>query len=166
MIKGAAMIGKILRWINKILLAVASTALAVMMFLMAADVAGRYIFNRPISGALEVIEYLMAVLVSFAIAYCAYQKAHVSVDLVMERFSRRVQRVMEILMALPAIFFLGLMSWQSVLYMVEKYESGMTSSVLLIPVWPFLIPLSIGTAVFVLNLIARIFRIETEAPNS
>ena len=37
--------------------------LFVMMVLTAADVIGRYVFNAPISGAFEIVQYLMALVV-------------------------------------------------------------------------------------------------------
>ena len=40
---------------------VAAGILALMMFLTALDVLLRYIFNRPISGALEITEFMISV---------------------------------------------------------------------------------------------------------
>ena len=45
------------KWINN----VASFLLASMMFLTAIDVALRYIFQRPITGTYEIIEFMMAI---------------------------------------------------------------------------------------------------------
>jgi TRAP-type transport system small permease protein len=156
------MFGKIVRWINQALLAVGAATLAVMMFLTAADVAGRYLLNRPISGALEGVEFLMAVLIPFSIAYCAYQRAHVSVELIMGRFSMRVQRVVDSLMTLLTILFLGALCWQNLLYINEIRVSQMTSAVLLIPAWPFVIPTAVGAGVFVLNTALHLFGIKNE----
>ena len=60
----------------KLLNSIAMGILAAMMFLTATDVILRYIFNRPISGAYELIEYMMAILIPFALAYCALQGSH------------------------------------------------------------------------------------------
>ena len=42
-------------------------AFALMMFITAADVLLRYIFNRPISGTMELTSYMMAVVVGFGL---------------------------------------------------------------------------------------------------
>ncbi len=164
--KKFGMFGAIARWINQALLAVGAATLAVMMFLTAADVAGRYLLNRPISGALEGVEFLMAVLIPFSIAYCAYQRAHVAVELIMGRFSRRVRRVVDSLMTLLTILFMGVLCWQNMLYVHEMRASQMTSAVLLIPAWPFVIPAAVGAGVFVLNMALHLFRIKSEGAAS
>ena len=156
------MFGKVVRWMNQALLAVGASTLAVMMFLTAADVAGRYLLNRPISGALEGVEFLMAVLIPFSIAYCAYQRAHVAVELIMGRFSRRVQRAVDRLMTLLTILFLGVLCWQNLLYINEIRVSRMTSAVLLIPAWPFVIPTAVGAGVFVLNMALHLLGMKRE----
>lgn len=157
------MLGKVVRWINQTLLAVGATALAVMMFLTAADVAGRYIFNRPIPGALEAVEFLMAVLIPFSIAYCAYRRSHVEVELIMGRLPKPVQRLADGLTTLLTMVFLGIICRQNISYIGEIRASQMTSAVLLIPAWPFVIPVAVGAGVFVLNLVLHLFGIETEA---
>ena len=156
------MFGKVVRWMNQALLAVGASTLAVMMFLTAADVAGRYLLNRPISGALEGVEFLMAVLIPFSIAYCAYQRAHVAVELIMGRFSRRVQRAVDRLMTLLTILFLGVLCWQNLLYIHEIRVSRMTSAVLRIPAWPFVIPTAVGAGVFVLNMALHLLGMKRE----
>lgn len=160
------MFEKIVRWMNQTLLAIGAATLAVMMFLTAADVAGRYLFNRPISGALEGVEFLMAVLIPFSIAYCAHQRAHVAVELIMGRFSRRVQRVVDSLMTLLTILFMGTLCWQNLLYVNEVRLSQMTSAVLRIPAWPFVIPAAVGAGVFVLNMSLHLFRIKNKGTAS
>ncbi|UCG64349.1 MAG: TRAP transporter small permease, partial [Deltaproteobacteria bacterium] len=77
----------------KLLNGIAMGTVAAMMFLTATDVILRYIFNRPISGAYEVIEYMMAILIPFGLAYCALQGGHVSVDLLVSRFPKKIQSI-------------------------------------------------------------------------
>ena len=56
-----------------------------MMGLTAADVACRYIFNRPIIGVFELTEYLVLILIFSFIGYTQSQGGHVSVDLLLPR---------------------------------------------------------------------------------
>ena len=64
-------LNKLSRFLSHLLLAVGASMLTAMMFLTVTDVILRYIFNRPLAGAFEMAEYMMAVLVSFGIVYCA-----------------------------------------------------------------------------------------------
>ena len=63
MTKAIHFLDRLNRYIVACLRFVAMTVLAGMMFLTAADVILRYIFNRPVTGAYELIEFLMAILI-------------------------------------------------------------------------------------------------------
>jgi TRAP-type C4-dicarboxylate transport system permease small subunit len=134
-------------------------ALALMMFLTAADVGLRYIFNSPISGGLELVEYLMAVIVPFALTVTAFDRAHIGVDLIMERFSRKIRAYVGCVTNLMTFVLYALITWQSFLSIGEQYDSGMTSSVLLIPVYPFVASLTAAFAL--LSLITLLHFLET-----
>ena len=66
--KTADLINLITRPIVRLLKSIAMGILLIMMFLTAMDVIFRYMFNRPITGSYELIEFMMAILVSFGIA--------------------------------------------------------------------------------------------------
>jgi TRAP-type C4-dicarboxylate transport system permease small subunit len=127
-----------------------------MMFLMAVDVGGRYVFNSPIPGALELSEYMMAVIVPFSIAYCAYHRAHVAVDLIAQKLPKKVQGILDVVMTGITTVLAILICWQNFLYIGEMYLSEMTSPVLKIPAYPFIIPLTVGMGVFALILVANL----------
>ncbi len=148
---------KIIRSITRVLLAIAATVLTAMMLLTAVDVVMRYIVNRPISGAFELTEYMMALFVPFSIVYCAEQKGHVSVELLIKRFPEFVQRGVGLLTSLLTMLFAALIAWQNLLYIGETYADKLTSSVLLIPAFPFIAPVAIGIGVYGLVILLHIF---------
>ncbi len=147
---------RILAAMTQGLLVIGATALALMMFLTAADVVLRYLFNRPISGALELVEYLMAILIPFSVAYCAWHRSHVAVELVLGRFSKRTQAAVNSLTTLLSMGLALLIVWQNLLYVGEYFRSQMTSSVLRIPSYPFIAPVAIGFFLFALILACRL----------
>ena len=126
--------------------AVAGTVLAMMMFLTALDVGLRYVFNRPIPGALELVEYMMAIIVPFALTVTAFSRAHIGVDLVMERFPKRFQLYTACFTHLITFVFYVVVTWRCLLNIGEQYDSGMTSAVLLIPNYPFVASLTVAFA--------------------
>ncbi len=147
------MLTTIAKFITRLLLIVAATILMAMMLLTAADVVLRYIFNRPISGGFELVEYMMAVLIPFSIVYCADQRSHVAVDLILGRFSQRVQTVFDSMTTFITLLFAVLIAWENVIYFRETYASQVTSAVLLIPTYPFVAPVSIGIGTFALIML-------------
>jgi TRAP-type C4-dicarboxylate transport system permease small subunit len=96
---------------------------------------------------------MMAIIVPFSIAYCAHHGAHVAVDLVAQKLPKKVQGVMHVVMTGIMAVLVILICWQNFLYIGEMCQSEMTSSVLKIPVYPFIIPVAVGMGVFALVLI-------------
>jgi len=132
---------------------VAAGILAVMMFLTAMDVLLRYIFNRPISGALELTEYMMVILVAFGIAYCAVLKGHVRVEVLTSHLPPRVQSVISSITYLLSLSVFSLITWQGAIYIKLIFDDELTSTVLLIPRFPFVAILTLGCAIFSLVLL-------------
>jgi TRAP-type C4-dicarboxylate transport system permease small subunit len=151
--RGTDSLQRFVRPIINVLLVIGASMLAGMMFLTALDVALRYIFNRPITGAYEVIEFLMAIVVPFGIAYCGHQGGHVVVDLLFVRFPKRVQAIIGGMTGFLTLGLFLLITWQNFIYIQEQYGSKLTSAVLLIPVYPFIGVVAIASAVFCLVLL-------------
>ena len=145
-------LGRIVGILNKVVdpisgkvgASIAAVILFAMMLITFADVIGRGIFNKPIMGTLEITEYMMGVMVAFAIAYMAFWKGHIRVDIVLQFVSRRVKVWMDILAyGMSAVFF-ALIAWQTWLYVWSVRSDNLTSSVLSIPTYPFVLLVSIG----------------------
>jgi len=139
----------------RILKSVAAGILAVMMFLTAMDVLLRYIFNRPISGALEITEYMMVILVGFGLAYCATVKGLVSVEIFTSRFSPRGRAIVNSMTYFLSFVFFSLITWQSMRNVKLVFESELVSPVLLIPTFPFAVTLALGSLVLTLVLLVN-----------
>lgn len=155
-------LGKIILPIKKIFLALSIVCLALMMFLTALDVGLRYIFNSPIPGALELVEYMMALIVPFALAITAFNKAHIGVEIVMDRFPKRFRACVACVTNLMVLSLYGLITWQSFLYIFQQHDSGMTSAVLLIPQYLFVATLAAAFALLSLITLMHVFENLTE----
>ena len=132
---------------------VAAGVLALMMFLAAADVLLRYIFNRPIGGTMELTSYMMAVVVGFGLSYCASVKGLISVEVLTSHFSARTQAILNCITYFLSFCFFSLVTWQSILYIKLMFDSGLVSAVLLIPTFPFIAALALGSLIFTLVLL-------------
>lgn len=151
--------------VKNVVLTIAAATLAVMMFMTALDVALRYIFSSPIPGGLELVEYMMAVLVPFAVTITAYHRAHVGVDLVMERFSHKVRAMVAAVTSAMMLVFFALITWQCATHIVEQYHSGMTSAVLLIPIYPFVASLTVAFGLLTIVTLIECIEKMTEVLN-
>lgn len=144
---------------------VAAGILAAMMFLTAADVLLRYIFNRPISGSLEITEFMMVVLVGFGLAYCATSKGLMNVEILTLRISPRAQAILNSMTYFLSFVFFSLVTWQCIRHVKLVLESHLVSPVLLIPAFPFAVMLALGSFVFTLVLLVNFLEYLSEAVN-
>ena len=137
--------------------------LALLMLLTASDVTLRYVFNRPIVGSYDLTEYMMAIVVSFGLAYCAFFKGHVSVDIIVSHFPQRVQAVIDSITGLLAVTLFSVITWQSFVYMQLMFDSGLKSSVLLVPKFPFVGLVCLGSAFITIVLLANFLEFLSQA---
>ena len=129
---------------------IAAWILALMMILTGIDVALRYIFNRPITGSYEIIEFMMPIVLAFGLANCALEKGHVRVELLTARLSERAHTIMDAISSLAFFCLFVLITWQSFIRALDMIRSGLKSEVLLFPVFPFVLAVTVGSGVLCL----------------
>ncbi len=126
----------------------------VMMFVVAGDGLMRVVFNHPLAGPHELMEFAMVVLVFPSLAYTALQKGHVAVDLLVERFPEGLQGLFTCLANLLSLGICSLYTWQSVVFAIHQHEKGLVSSTLGVPVYPFAWMVALGFALLCLVLLS------------
>jgi TRAP-type C4-dicarboxylate transport system permease small subunit len=139
---------------SKALLVVGAASLTAMMSLTTSDVALRYFFNKPISGAFDLTEYMMAVVFAFGLPYCTLQRSHIKVDILMERLPGKAQTVITAITTTLGLGLFALIAWQSIVYTQIQFHTNIVSSVLHIYRYPFIGLLFLGYAGFVIVLLA------------
>lgn len=149
-------ISRRLGWLSSKLAYVGAAALFVMMCLTSADVIGRYLFNRPITGVFEVTEYLVLILIFSFIGYTQSQKGHVAVDLLLTKFPGRIRTMIGICNHFVCLLLMGLITWMGVQKALELREVGEASPNLQIPAYPFVFFLVLGCAVMCIELLKDI----------
>jgi TRAP-type C4-dicarboxylate transport system permease small subunit len=141
---------RVIRQLSLKLSFIAEVALAFMMFLTAADVLLRYLFNRPIAGAYELTEYAMAVFIGTGIAYCGILKGHVDVDILVGKLRPRVQAIFAVFTGLLSLGLFALITWNTFVLMQNVRSLDTTSPALVIPVFPFIALVGAGCGLLTL----------------
>jgi TRAP-type transport system small permease protein len=137
-----------------------------MMILTGIDVVFRYLFNSPVPGSYEIIQFMMPIVVAFGLAHCAMEKGHVNVELLISRFPDRVKACMKSMVNLFFFALFALITWQSLLRALGMIASGLKSEVLAIPVFPFVLTVTLGSAVLSLVALKDVFECLAEALRS
>ena len=142
---------------------VAMVVLLLLMFLTVGDVVGRYLVGfipglGPIPGSFELTEFMLAVIVLTAIGHTQMKRGHISIDILVSRFSPRVQAIMNAVTDFVTLAMFALVTWRTIKYAQLLYESNDVSGVLRLPVYPFLVVAAIGTFMFCLAMLSTFLR--------
>ena len=147
-----------IRIVEKVSNIIAGIMLLSMMFLGAADVIGRYIFNRPITGAMETSQLLMGGMVFLAWAYTLSKRGHVTVDIIFVLYPKRVQAILYFVMMIIALVLFALIFWQSATVAISDWQAGKLVRIILIPIAPFKALVSLGALLLCLECIIQIIQ--------
>ena len=139
---------KVLAAIVRAVNVVAVVVLAAMMMLTTADVFLRYTFAKPIMGVTEITEFMMVTLGFLALSWCAFQRGHQKVDILMARFSPRFQAITDSTTLLAGLLGFAMVAWSGFANGMEVLKTGHTKSLLYIPIGPFFLVLAAGSALF------------------
>ena len=137
---------------------IGNVAIAAMMFLTTADVAGRYFFNAPVLGAYEITECLMLVLVFSFLGYAQSQKAHISVDIVFDRLPPTVRAFLARMNHVICLIMIIFVTVMGVYRTFDLKESHSESMLLRIPDHLFAKFMVVGCVVFCIEFLVDILK--------
>ena len=124
---------RVSRVLQVMLEGVAGATLFGMMLLTTADVSGRYFFNSPILGAVELTQLMLAALVFPSLPVVCWRQEHVSVDLLDAIFPARLIWIREVIVNLIVTAALWVMA-QRVWALAERaFSWGDVTEFLRIP---------------------------------
>ncbi len=132
-------------WISAIMI-------VAMMVLTSMDVVLRY-FRHPIPGTYEIVGFLSALAISFALAYTSLEKGHIAVEFLIDKLPRNIQTGFDLVNSLVAAILFGTIAWQCVLHGHQLMIKGEVSATLQMPVFPFIYGVAVGTALLCLVLL-------------
>lgn len=122
-----------------------AAVLFVMMMVTVVDVFLRYVFNAPIGGVTEVSALLLVIIAALGLGWCALERAHVKVDLITDHMPKKIRFVVVNIMMIIALLIYAIMTWYT---FSESFKGKQFSSVLRIPMTPFLWVFWAGLVIF------------------
>jgi tripartite ATP-independent transporter DctM subunit len=137
-----------INWLSSKAGYIGSWAIAVIMLLTFCDVILRYFFNSPIRGSFEISTYLMVIVISLNLSYCAVEKTHINITILVDRFSPTIRECNSAIYNFLGLSLFSLITWQSAVQANIIKISGSFSPDLHIPVYPFVWIVFIGSLLF------------------
>jgi len=146
---------QILKLCENAIMIVGGICLFLLMAVIVCDAGGRYFFNAPISGVYEISEfYLMIAIVFLGLARTQRLKAHVRVELVLERLPVSVARMLEVVFLLATIVVFACITyvtarngWNNIV--LNRWTTGVVA----IPTGPSWLIVALGSGVFTVRLV-------------
>jgi TRAP-type C4-dicarboxylate transport system permease small subunit len=139
---------KISSLMNHAFIFVAGTFMVAMILITCTNIFSRLVWV-PIKGTFELMGFFGAVVTAFALGYTQAKKAHISVDILVSRFPKRVQKFLINCVICMIFFTLG--GWQIVKLANTLRASGEVTETLRIIYYPFTYGVALGC--FLLSLV-------------
>ena len=99
------------------------------------SIVGRWLFNSPLLGDTEVVEYGMAIVVASYLPICMWRGANIIVDFFTARASEATQRGLDRFGALLLALVMGLMTWRTGVGGLNAWTSQTGSMIMGFPEW-------------------------------
>jgi len=130
--------------------------MGIMLFLGSADVLGRYLFNRPVSGTYEIFGVLLPCIVLLGLAYAQAERAHVRITMVLERLPPPLQHVFNILTTLIFMVMTVLIGWFGFDLSMRFWDSGKLIDTIFVPKWIPQLVVPLGALALFLVLLVQL----------
>lgn len=137
---------------------IAAAALVMIVVITVIHVVGRYLFNYPLTGSVEISQLMLVATAFFAVAYTEVVKGHISFDEVVDRFPQRARAITMSIMYLAGAAYFIVLSWREVVlgisYLVPRIGE---TDVLHIPIAPTMFIIAIGAVLLGVEMLLNCF---------
>lgn len=152
-----AFLESIVSWVSKVCDKIAQAGLFAMLLLTTSNIVLRK-FGKPIYGAYDYVCFISTIVVAFAIAHCAVKKGHTQVELLVARFPRRVQGVVDSITGILSFGIFSLITWQSIALGNDMRRAGELSMTSLEPFYPYIYAIAFGCALLCLVILVDVMK--------
>lgn len=121
-----------------------------------ADIIMRRFFSMPFAFSFEVTQLMLVLIVFCSIPYSTSRLRHVSIEVLVETFPKKLRRRIDIFGDFFCAAVLAMICWQSIEKGFRTYNIGTMTGELEIPLYPFYFFVSFGATVACISLIVKI----------
>ena len=128
----------------------------------------RRALNAPPLGGTDLASVSLVPVVFLGFAYCGWTGGHIAVDLISSLNKPNLTRWTDVVVRLLSAGLLGILTWRSIVLLIDAIEIGEATELIEVPHAPFIGVMIVGTGVFTLTFLAmavRAWRGEPDAPS-
>jgi len=122
---------------------IAQAAVVAMLSLVVGNILLRIVW-KPILGTYDIAGFIGAILIGFAIAYCALEKGHIQVELLVARLPGRAQGIIGSITGILSMGIFSLVTWQCIVLANDMRRVGEVSMSAHISFYPYIYGIAFG----------------------
>ncbi len=149
---GAGPIERAIAAVSRRVAEVGGIVILMMMLVDVVDVVLRYVFSAPLSGAYELIQLGMVLVVYCGLAWCGLVGGHVAINFVGPLLDRPRARGLNALVHCLGAGLFAVIAWRSGVEAQKYFASGETTNLLKAPMYPFFAATAAGALLYAIVL--------------
>ena len=150
-------LNRISEFLNRLLTWIGGFFLISMVVLTCANIIFRMVWV-PIKGTFELMGYFGAIVTAFALGYTQMKKTHISVDILVNTFSIKTRKVVNVINHAVCFVFFSAAAWQIAIKATTLMNTGEITETLRIVYYPFTYGVAFGCAMLTLVLFTNMVR--------
>lgn len=142
--------------VAKIFNEIAGWAVVAAMVLVVLNVLLRVIFKKPLLGAYEYTGFITAIIVGFSIAFCLVLDAHISIDFITQKFSKKTQNIIGLITDSIMTLMMSAFTYYIFTYATKLLKSNSVSPTTQFPFYIVVYIIGVCFALLCLVLLVRV----------
>jgi TRAP-type C4-dicarboxylate transport system permease small subunit len=156
---------KLSRFLNQVLVWIAGVFLAGMILLTCSNIFLRIVWV-PVKGTFELMGFFGAIVTAFSLGYTQIKRGHIGIDLMVNQFSAKTQRILNGINYLICMIFFAIVGWQIANWATTLWKTGEVTETLRIIFYPFIFAVAFGCVVLALVLLVDFLKALIERKGS
>ena len=149
---------KISDTLNQALAWIAGSVLLAMILLTCANIFLRLVW-MPVKGTFELMGFFGAIVTAFALGYTQIKRGHIGIDIVVNQFSTKSQRILNGINYSICMIFFAIAGWQIAKWATTLWKTGEITETLGIIFYPFTYGVALGCIVLALVLLVDLLKV-------
>lgn len=154
---GMEFLDKISRLLSQVFVCIAGVFLAGMILLTCSNIFLRLVWV-PVKGTFELMGYFGAIVTALALGYTQLKKGHIAVDILVNRFSKKTQRILNSINYFICMIFFAIAGWQIGRWATTLRQTGEVTETLRIIYYPFTYGVALGCFIIALVLLIDLLK--------
>jgi len=142
---------------------ISSILIFVLMIITVIDVIGRYFFNHPLKGTVEICQLLLVVAVTFPLAAVQRRNEHIGMNILLDRF-KKYEAPIYIIVQSSCLFLVEMIFIFALVYCVKSTLMALqiydvTEGPLYVAIWPAKALLCLGIAIMSVRVLIQLIEV-------